>query len=118
MNLALPSLVALTLVVLGSVAAMPAIVRDPVPRPRPPQPRSPQAEVLRLVEAPGDRWFLNGRPIRRAVLYDLLRRQAVAPELRFLPSAALSTARVADSLRWLRRHSRGPVGFELLPGPR
>ncbi|MEB3256199.1 MAG: hypothetical protein VKJ05_07415 [Synechococcaceae cyanobacterium] len=117
MNLALPSLVALTLVVLGAVASVPAIVREPTPRQHQAQPRLPQAEVLRVVEAPGDRWYLHGRPIPRAVLGDRLRRQAVAPELRFLPSAALSTARVADSLRWLRRSSRGPVGLELLPRP-
>jgi hypothetical protein len=70
------------------------------------------------VEAPGNRWYVNGNPIPREVLHARLRRQVVPPELRFLPSAALPTARVADSLRWLRRSSRGPVGLELLPGPR
>ena len=118
MNLALPSLVALTLVILGAVAAVPAIVEERLPRQRPPQPRLPEAEVLRLVEGPGDRWYLNGVPIRRAVLRDRLRRSVVAPELRFLPSSALTTGRVAASLQWLRQHSRGPVGLELLPRPR
>jgi hypothetical protein len=118
MTLALPSLVALTLLVLGAVAAVPLIVAEPVVRQRAPQPRSPQAERLRIVEGPGDRWYVNGVPIGRETLRDRLRRQSVPPELRFLPSAALPAGRVAESLRWLRRHSRGPVGLELLPEPR
>jgi hypothetical protein len=103
MSQALPSLVALTLVVAGAVAAVPAVVVERLPRQRP------------LPSVPGDRWYLNGSPIPRAALAERLGRRSPARQVRFLPSAALPMATVASSLRWLRQRTLGPVSLELPP---
>lgn len=115
MSQALPSLVALTLVVAGAVAAVPAVVVERVPRQRPLPSVPVDAETLRLVQAPGDRWYLNGSPIARAALAERLARRSPARQVRFLPSAALPMATVASSLQWLRQRTVGPVSLELPP---
>lgn len=111
----MPTLVALTLLVSGAVAAVPAVVVERHPRQRALPPLPPQAEVLRVVQAPAERWFLNGAPIERGVLAQRLARRPGRRQVRFLPSAALPIATVAASLRWLRQQSVGPVSLELPP---
>ena len=117
MSQSLPALVALTLLVTGAVAAVPAVVVERPPRQRPLPPLPARAEVLRVVQAPAQRWFLNGAPIDRAVLAQRLARRPGRRQVRFLPSAALPMATVAASLRWLRQHTAGPVSVELPPPP-
>ncbi len=115
MTLALPSLVGLTVLVAGVVAVVPAVVVERVPRQRPLPAVPADTETLRVVQAPGERWFLNGTPIPRATLAERLGRRPW--RVRFLPSAALPIATVSDSLRWLRRSTVGPVSLELPPLP-
>lgn len=117
MSQTLPALVALTLLVCGAVAAVPAVVVERHPRQRPLPPLLVGAEVLRVVQAPAQRWFLNGAPIDRAVLAQRLSRRPGQRQVRFLPSAALPLATVAESLQWLRQHTAGPVSLELPPTP-
>jgi hypothetical protein len=115
MNLSLPCLVALTLLLCGAVAALPTVVRDRPPQPRPLPAATAGAERLRIVLGPGQRWYLNGEPIPQAALAARLARSTTPPELRFLPSASLPMAAVGESLGWLRRQNRGPVLLELPP---
>jgi len=96
MSLMLQSLVALTLLTCGAVAAVPVAADADAPL-------SVAGESLRVVEAPGGRWFLNGDPIGRGALADLLRQQGATQPVRYLPSAALGVGQVAQSLAWLRR---------------
>jgi hypothetical protein len=117
-NFALPCLVGLTLLVCGLVASVPAVVTERSPRQRPQGPATADAERLRVVLGPGDRWYVNGAPVSRAALRDRLTGGGGAREVRFLPSAALPMATVSESLRWLRQGNRGPVMLELLPPPR
>lgn len=102
MSLALQSLVALTLLVAAAVASLPLLLGGPAPRPDPGAP-SLQAEPLRIVEAPGGRWYLRGDPISRAALTTLLHDSRPERLVQYLPSAALSMGEVSASLRWLRR---------------
>jgi hypothetical protein len=102
MSLALQSLVVLTLLVCAGVASLPLITGAAAPRPDPGMPPG-SAPALRVVEAPGGRWFLNGDPIGRGALADLLRQQGATQPVRYLPSAALGVGQVARSLAWLRR---------------
>ena len=105
MTLILQSLVALTLLTCGAVAAVPVMVDRPEPVAADAEaPMEVGGESLRVVEAPGGRWFLNGDPIGRVALADLLRQQGVAQPVRYLPSAALGVGEVARSLAWLRRN--------------
>lgn len=117
MSQAMVSLVALTLLVSGAVAMVPAVVVERHPRQRALPPLPPQAEVLRVVRAPAERWFLNGVPISPSDLARRLGRRPGGRQVRFLPSAALPMATVAASLHWLRRHAAGPVSLELPPPP-
>jgi hypothetical protein len=104
MTLLLQSLVPLTLLTCGAVAALPVLVDRPEPVAADAEaPMAGAGESLRLVEAPGSRWFLNGDPIGRVALADLLRQQSSAQSVRYLPSAALGVGEVARSLAWLRR---------------
>ena len=114
MSLALQSLVGLTLLVCAGVAAVPLLVDAPEPRPDPGV--SPGvAPALRVVEAPGGRWYLNGEPIGRESLASLLRDAPTPQPVQFLPSAALGVGEVAASLRWLRRNGRGGALLALPP---
>ncbi len=113
MNLALPSLVGLTLLLCGVVAAVPALVAERTPRQRPLEAVVADAERLRIVQGPGDRWYVNGTSMGRAALGERLGRGGAGKEVRFLPSAALPMATVTDSLRWLRARNTGPVMLEL-----
>ena len=104
MSLMLQSLVALTLLTCGAVAAEPVVVDRPEPVAADADaPLAVAGESLRVVEAPGGRWFLNGDPIGRGALADLLRQQGATQPVRYLPSAALGVGQVARSLAWLRR---------------
>jgi len=114
MSLALQSLVGLTLLVCTGVAAVPLLLGAQEPRPDPGIPIG-LGQTLRVVEAPGGRWYLNGEPIGRDALASLLR-DASSPQLvQFLPSAALGVGEVAASLRWLRRNGRGGALLALPP---
>jgi len=104
MTLMLQSLVTLTLLTCGAVAAVPVMVDRPEPVAADAEASLALAgESLRVVEAPGGRWFLNGDPIGRGALADLMRLQGATQPVRYLPSAALGVGQVADSLAWLRR---------------
>ena len=117
MNLMLQSLVALTLLTCGAVAAVPLVVARPEPVAADADGSLAVAEEsLRVVEAPGGRWFLNGDPISQAALTGLLRQQGATHPVRYLPSAALGVGAVAHSLRWLRRS--GAAGAVLTIPPR
>ncbi len=110
-------LVAVSLVVLTAVAALPALLLASSP----PQSHNPAVggvagAPLQLVRSGQGAWFLNGQPIAEPALGRLLRRQrGTATELRFQPSARLQAAQVSMSLAWLRRESGRPVALEL-PG--
>lgn len=117
MSLMLQSLVALTLLTCGAVAAVPVVVDRPEPVAADADaPLAVDGESLRVVEAPGGRWFLNGDPIGRVALADLLRQQGATQPVRYLPSAALGLGEVARSLTWLRRS--GAAGATLAIPPR
>lgn len=116
MNLSLLSLVGLTLLVCGSVASLPLLVRDSQPRSRP-QPSTVPLQELWIVQAPGDRWFLAGRPISRVELGRRLQRSSPDARVQFLPSGALALGEVSASLGWLRRQGAAPVQLALPPRP-
>jgi hypothetical protein len=118
MTFVLPGLVGLTLLVCGVVASVPAVVTERAPRQRPQGPVGADAERLRIVQGPGDRWYVNGVPVSRATLRIRLAGGDEPREVRYLPSAALPMATVSESLRWLREGNRGAVMLELLPPPR
>ena len=105
MSLALQSLVYLTLIVCGAVAAMPLVVGGPEPVAEEGNDAdSIPPETLRVVESPGGRWFLNGEPITRSSLGNLLRQQVPEPRVQYFPSSALAMGQVGRSLIWLRRN--------------
>jgi len=106
MSLALQSLVVLTLLVCAGVASLPLITGAAAPRPDPGMPPG-SAPALRVVEAPGGRWYLDGEPIARTALASLLGSATPPRPVEFLPSAALGVGDVAASLRWLRRVGDG-----------
>lgn len=114
MSLALQCLVGLTLLVCGAVAALPEVWPARAPRPRPAL-AAGGTPPLRIVQGPGDRWYLNGDPIPRPRLASLLRGHGAASDIRFLPSAALSLQEVTESLAWLRGLSPDRVVLELAP---
>lgn len=115
MNLALSCLAGLTVLIGGITAAVPVMLREREPQQRNRAALPAEAERLRLVQAPGDRWFLNGEPIGRSTLAERLQRSPRAKELRYLPSAALPMGTVTSSLAWLRQHGDHAVLLELLP---
>ena len=117
-SLALSCLVGLTVLIGGITAAVPVVLHEREPQQRNRGALPLEAERLRLVQAPGDRWFLNGEPIARSALAERLQRTATARELRFLPSAALPMGTVTDSLAWLRQLGDHTVMLELLPPAR
>jgi hypothetical protein len=115
MSLMLLSLVTITLLTCGAVAALPVVVDRPEPVAADGEASLAVAgESLRVVEAPSGRWFLNGDPIGRGALADLLRQQGASQPVRYLPSAALGVGQVADSLTWLRR-SGAPAAVLAIP---
>jgi hypothetical protein len=113
MTLALQSLVGLTLIVVGAVAALPLLLGAPDPRPDPGAPDG--GRPVRVVEAPGSRWYYRGEAVARATLPALLQSGGGTQTVHYLPSAALSTAQVGSSLRWLRRINRGGAALALPP---
>jgi hypothetical protein len=116
MTLILQSLVSLTLLTCGAVAAVPVVLHRPEPVAADAEaPLAVAPESLRLVEAPGGRWFLNGDPIGRAALADLLRQQGGVQAVRYLPSAALPVGEVASSLAWLRRSGAASAMLAIPP---
>ncbi|MDM7954010.1 MAG: hypothetical protein QUV07_12455 [Cyanobium sp. CZS 25K] len=114
MTHALACLVGLTLLLCGSVAALADLARERHPRRRP---HSGEAltGALWIVQAPNDRWFVNGEPVSRGRLPGLLASQPASTEIRFLPAATLPLGQVARSLAHLRAISPQPVGLSL-PG--
>jgi hypothetical protein len=118
MSLSLACLVGLTLLIGGFTAALPGVVREREPRQRNRAELAAGSERLRLVQAPGDRWFINGEPISRQNLAERLQRHRATRELRYLPSAALPMGTVSRSLAWLRQLGDHAVLLELLPPAR
>jgi len=116
MSFAVPSLVALTLLVCGAVASMPLLVTRMVPKSLAPLTEQPLGSPHWIVEAPGDRWFVDGDPISRLDLANRLRQDGDQGLQHFLPSAALSIGEVKRSLQWLRSLSRHPVLLDLPEG--
>ena len=113
MNFAVPSLVALTLLVCGAVASLPLLVSRTVPKSQPPLAEQPLGSPHWIVEAPGDRWFVDGDPISRLDLANRLRQDREQGLQHFLPSGALSMGEVKRSLQWLRHLSPHPVLLDL-----
>lgn len=116
MSYAVPSLVALTLLVCGAVASVPLIVTRTVPKSLPPLAAEPSGSPHWIVEAPGDRWFVDGAPISRLDLANRLRLDPEQGLQHFLPSASLSMGEVKRSLQWLRGLSANPVVLYLPEG--
>lgn len=114
MTLALQSLVGLTLLIAGAVASLPLLIGRAAPKPDPGAPDS-SGPLLRVVEAPGGRWYLRGDPIARPSLASLLRSNRPPQTLHYLPSGALSIGEVSTSLRWLRRINGGAAVLALPP---
>ncbi len=114
MNPLLLALTGLTLLVLTASAGLPELLGHPQPRARtlPASSRGPSLLVVR--SASGD-WYLGGQPISATRLARQL--GAVVGSsgtvVRFLPSAALPTGRVSQSLAWLRRQGPSTVLVEL-----
>ncbi len=112
MNHALAALVGMTLLLCGSVAALADLARQRLPRLRPPGGES-LAGAVWIVQAPGDRWFVNGEPVSRSRLPGLLGSQPAGSEIHFLPAARLPLGEVSRSLDQLRAISPHPVGLAL-----
>ena len=112
MNHARAALVGLTLLLCGSVAALADLARQRQPRLRPPGGES-LTGALWIVQAPGDRWFVNGEPVSRGRLPGLLASPPAGGEIPFLPAARLPLGEVARSLAHLRSISPQPVGLAL-----
>jgi hypothetical protein len=117
MSYAVPSLVALTLMVCGAVASLPLLVTKTVPKSQPPFAAENLGSPHWIVEAPGDRWFVDGDPISRSDLAHRLRLDGEQGLQHFLPSASLSMGEVKRSLQWLRSLSPHPVLLDLPEGP-
>lgn len=112
MTYALASFVGLTLLVCGSVAALADLARERQPRLRPEAGMALTGAVW-IVQAPEDRWFVNGEPVTRARLPGLLASQPASTEIRFLPAATLPLGQVSRSLAQLRTMSSRPVVLAL-----
>jgi hypothetical protein len=116
MTLAFQTMLMVVLLVSGSVAFIPLLLRDATPRPTP----SFRASSLRqpglwIVENGKGEWFVNGVPVSPDRLVQLLRGQGRQRIAHYLPSDALPLARVARSLRRLRTLTPGAVVLELPP---
>ncbi|KEF42222.1 MAG: hypothetical protein ER33_06785 [Cyanobium sp. CACIAM 14] len=112
MTHALTCLVGCTLLLCGSVAAMADLARDRQPRVRPESPGAVTA-TLWVVEGADGRWYVNGEPLTRSRLPNLLAAQPGKVDIRFLPSASLSLGEVARSLAQLRASTPHPVALGL-----
>ena len=107
------SLTALTLLICGAVASLPAIVRPSMLRSQPQTSGSVDRDLW-VVQAPGERWYLNGVAISPEHLAARLRIAGRSGHIHALPSAALSMAEIHRGMRWLRQGG-GVVALEL-PG--
>ncbi|MEA5441456.1 hypothetical protein [Cyanobium gracile] len=112
MTYALAALVGLTVLLCGSVAALADLARERQPRLRP-QGGQALTGALWIVQAPEDRWFVNGEPVSRRRLPGLLASQPERTEIRFLPAATLPLGQVSRSLAQLRTISPRPVVLTL-----
>lgn len=118
MTLAFQSLIMMVLLVTGTVALLPVVLRDSVPRSTP-SPRSGLRQpAMRIVETPGGQWYVNGALVPRGQLARLLRGQGGRAAAAYLPSDALPLGRVARSLHWLRSLAPGSVLLDLAPEAR
>jgi hypothetical protein len=115
MTLAFQSLVMTVMVVVGTVALLPLLLRESRPQPGPPLTSRLGSGVVWIVETPGGQWYLNGQPQSRRDLERLLKRQGSGPMVHYLPSNAVPLGTVARSLRWLRTLAPGAVVLELPP---
>jgi hypothetical protein len=116
MSYAVPSLVALTLLVCGAVASLPVVVTRTIPKSQPPLAEQPVGTPHWIVEAPDDHWFVDGDPISRLDLANRLSQDGEQGLQHFLPSASLSMGQVKRSLQWLRSLSPHPVVLDLPDG--
>jgi hypothetical protein len=115
MTLALQSLLMTVMVVVGTVALLPLLLRESRPQPGTPLTSRLRPGALWIVETPGGQWYLNGQPQSRRDLERLLRRQGRGPMVHYLPSDAVPLGTVTRSLRWLRTLAPGAVVLELPP---
>jgi hypothetical protein len=116
MNLALHSLTLLVLLVTGTVALVPAALKQSHPqRSHAPRPGVGTARLW-IVESPHDGWLVHGSRLSPKDVERLLRRQETPLRVHYLPSNALPFSRVSRSLRWLRGLTTAPVLLELSPG--
>ncbi|MEB3335740.1 MAG: hypothetical protein VKP70_12240 [Cyanobacteriota bacterium] len=115
MTLAFQSLLMTVMVVVGTVALLPWLLRESRPQPGPPLTARSGPGELWIVETPGGQWFLNGDPRSRRELERLLRRRGGGPLVHYLPSDALPLATVTRSLGWLRTLAPGAVVLDLPP---
>lgn len=111
MTIPLLSLSALTLLICAGVASLPALVRPSEPRLAPVSRAAPRNEFW-VVQAPGERWFLNGTAISREQLRALLHSAGRSSLIHALPSAALTTGEIRRGLGWLRQ-GNAVVSLEL-----
>lgn len=114
MTLALQSLVAITLLLSGVVAAVPDLWQRRQPRLQAP-PAGPVAVAppLWIVHSAPGRWFLDGEPMASAPLAARLQRHRSDQPVHLLVSSRLNVADTARALRWLRRLTPAPVLLEL-----
>lgn len=112
MNLAMPALVALTLLVCGGVALGPDLLHERSPKLRQRPATASLEKPIWVVRSGSGRWYLDGDPISRSNLTQRLARHSGA-EVHLLMSAQLSSAEASRSLRWLRSLGGHSVVLEL-----
>ncbi|MFN9546056.1 MAG: hypothetical protein ACK6AD_03150 [Cyanobacteriota bacterium] len=118
MTLAFQSLLMMVLLVTGTVAVVPFVLRESRPLPSPTLRAGLGPAALWLVESAQGKWSLNGTPHTPQELERLLPTRARSRLVHYLPSDALPLARVSRSLRWLRDLAPASVVLELPPGSR
>lgn len=115
MTLAFQALLMMVVLLTGTVALLPGLLRESRPQPSPALRPGLGPAGLWIVETPQGRWYLNGVPRSRGDLERLLRRQAGQQLVHYLPSDALRFEQVTTSLRWLRGLAPAAVVLELPP---
>lgn len=115
MTLAFQAMLMMVVLLTGTVALLPTLLRDTRPQPSPALRDGLEAAGVWLVETPKGQWYWNGAPRTRWELERVLRRQNSRQRVHYLPSDALPFERVTASLRWLRRLAPGAVVLELPP---
>ena len=118
MTLAFQSVLMMVVLLTGTVALLPGLLRESRPQPSPVLRPGLGPAGLWIVETPKGSWYMNGSPQSRVDLERLLRRQNGGQLIHYLPSDALRFEQVTNSLRWLRGLAPGAVVLELPPASR